>query len=195
MQTTCRKEAVNWTTTSPSRPPGQENSRPNARPRQQVDGQEGRTPARGSLTERQVAAGDRAWATAEHEQNPQTQDTATHAQAPRPSAYAAWGGTSRAPGPKCLHQGRFHRGIGDNKTQQQAIHPDTQIKSVSDGAGWGTWHYTKANIVSPFGGFWVVTAVACTRPSKEGAPWYAPKKLFLLEFSCFFSPGICLSLP
>lgn len=47
---------------------------------------------------------------------------------------------------------------------------------------------TKANIVTPFGGFWVITAVACARPSKEGASWYATKKLFPLEFSWVFSP-------
>lgn len=52
----------------------------------QVEGQEGRTPARGSLTEGQVVVGDRAWATAEHEQNPQTQDKepARHQRGQRP---------------------------------------------------------------------------------------------------------------
>lgn len=50
---------------------------------------EGRTPARGSLTEGQVVVGDGARATAEQEQNPHTRDTATRAQAPRPTAYAA----------------------------------------------------------------------------------------------------------
>lgn len=105
MQTTCRKEAVNWTMTSSGRPPGQENSRPNVCPRQQP-----RDRGRGSLTEGQVVVGDRAWATAEHEQNPQTQDKepARHQRGQSPARPSSRRESTRHTSPPGTRTNRIH---------------------------------------------------------------------------------------